>query len=62
MELFLNVSESEFSDVAPFIHTFNVRYWEIIFSVQGGLRVRTGVQDNALKYTTKFTKKFFNYK
>ena len=27
-----------------------------IYNVQGGLRVRTGVQDNALKNTSKFNK------
>ena len=32
---------------------------KIIYSVQGGLRVRTDVQGNALKYTSKFNKNFF---
>ena len=46
------------------LETSNLRYREIICSVQGGLRIRTGVQGNALKYTTKFTRKkyFLNYK
>ena len=50
--------------VKSLLDASNLRYREIIYSVQGGLRVRTGVQGNALKYTTKFTRKkhFFNYK
>ena len=50
--------------IESLLDTSNLRYWEIIYSVQGGLRVRTGVQGYWLKYTTKFTrnKYFFNYK
>ena len=47
--------------VESLIHTFNVGYREIIYSEQGGLRVRTGVQGNALKNRTKFTKKIFYF-
>ena len=35
------------------IGTFTVRQWKIIYSVQGGLRIMTGVHGNALKYTSK---------
>ena len=38
------------------IHTFTVRYREIIYSVQCGLRIRTGVHNNAMKHTCKFNK------
>ena len=50
--------------VESLLGTSNLRYQEIIYSVQGGLRVRTSVQGNTLKYTTKFTRKkyFFNSK
>ena len=50
--------------VKSLLNTSDLRYWEIIYSVQDGLRARTGVQGNALKYTTKFTRKkyHFNYK
>ena len=41
------------------IHTFSVGYGEIIYSVQGGLKIRTGVQGNALKYTSSFNNNFF---
>ena len=39
------------------IHTFTVGCREIIYSVQCGLRVRTGVQGKALEYTSNFNKK-----
>ena len=41
------------------LDTSNLRYQEIIYSVQGGLRVRTGVEGNGLKYTNKFTRNIF---
>ena len=43
--------------VESLIHISNLRYQEIIYSVQGGLRVRTGVQSNVSKYKPQFTKK-----
>ena len=49
-------------DVKSLLDTSNLRYLEIIYSVQGGLRVRTDVQGNALKYTTKFTRKKYFFK
>ena len=44
--------------VKSLLDTSNLRYWELIKSVQDGLRVRSGVQGNELKKNiTKFTKK-----
>ena len=40
--------------VESLIYTFNVIYREIIYSVQGGLRVRTGVWANALNSHKNF--------
>ena len=42
--------------VESLLDTSNLRYREIICSVQGELRVRTG---NGLKYTNKFTRNIF---
>ena len=43
--------------LANLLKVSNLRYQEIIYSLQGGLIVRTGVQGNGLKYTNKFTRK-----
>ena len=45
--------------VESLLNPSNLRYQEIIYSVEGGLRMRTGVQGNGLKYTNKFTRKTF---